>query len=261
MRPLSGIVGTLLASGLLCCAPRPAAIELDTGRTSPAELMERVREEAERVRTMTGSGTLSFESAELSGSAFFRLSLKKPDSLLLELTGPFGIDLGFLFLEHDRFLLYNSLENRVVEGSPTSASVRALLPADLTPRELLDAFSGRYPAGLGRGRVLRYAVEDDQFVLSLDEGGYVSDLRVDPVSLLVTQYRRRDLSGGVLVDVEANALREVDGIFIPRRMNLAFPVSGRQISVSYQTVDINDPSPSFSFTLPPGVRRKEEARP
>lgn len=210
---------------------------------------------------MSGSGTVSFESPEVSGSAFFRLSLRKPDSLLLQLRGPFGIDLGLMFLERHRFLIYSSLENRLIEGSPTSSSVRMLLPSDLTPRELLDALTGRYPVDPGPGRVLRYAVEDEQFVLSVDEDDHVCDMRVDPVSLLVTQYRRTDRSGRVLVDVDAGAPTEHEGVFVPRRINLAFPASGRQISLSYSAISINDPAPSFSFTLPPGVRRGEESRP
>jgi len=263
VRPIrpTRILGLLALCGLLSCAPRPAAVELDTSRTSPPELLERVKAEGERVRTLSGSGSLSFESPEVSGSAFFRVALRKPDSLLLRLRGYFGIDLGFLFLERDRFLIYNSLENSLIEGSPASSSVRALLPTDLTPRELLDAFTGRYPLDLSRGRVVRYDVEEGQFVLSVEEGNEVCDLRVDPVSLLVTQYRRTDRGGRVLVDIEADALTDDDGVYVPRRINLAFPASGRQISLSYSAISINDPEPSFSFTLPPGVQRTEEPRP
>ena len=99
----TSVVRILVCAGctflLASCSPRQAEVTLNPEVTSPSSLLSRVSARGEQIRSLEGSGTVTFESPEMAGSAFFHVSLKKPDSLLLRLEGPFGIDAGFFFLE------------------------------------------------------------------------------------------------------------------------------------------------------------------
>ena len=96
------------------CAPKRAEIALDTKAIGVPALIALVEAGENKVKSLEGSGTVSFESPEIAGSAAFELSLKKPDSLLVLFEGPFGIDIGTLFLSREKYVVYNSFENRVI---------------------------------------------------------------------------------------------------------------------------------------------------
>jgi hypothetical protein len=244
-------VGLLLAlASLTSCSPRKSGVVLDTEQILPADLLAMVESGGERLRSMSGKGSLAFESPEFAGSAFFSLSLKKPDSLLLKLEGPFGIDMGMLFIDREKYLIYNGLENRVIQGNPQGSSFRSLIPIDLTHEQLMEAFSGVFTVKGDARDVHEFTVEKDQFRLHLPCGSDECVYWIDPRSLLVTRYLRRTSDGTTLVDAVSEAITEQDELFAPRRITVVFPESQRRVSVYYSALHLNDPEPSFSFSIP-----------
>ena len=138
----------MLAASLVCCflscAPKPAEMLLDTHATDAETLISLVQQHQNQLQSVAGSGTVTFESPEIAGTAAFELSLKKPDSLLVTFEGPFGIDIGTLFVSPGKYLMYNSMENTVVTGAPTDAAIRSVIPFDLTLDQIVGAFSGSF---------------------------------------------------------------------------------------------------------------------
>src|SRR5512135_1065837 len=102
----------VLACVVLCssCAPRRAEVALSTATVSAPMLVDLVEARSDRLRSLVGKGSVTFESPEVGGSAFFELALKKPDSLLVRFEGPFGMTVGTLFLCPQKFVMYNSME-------------------------------------------------------------------------------------------------------------------------------------------------------
>lgn len=255
IRPaLRGSAVPLLAVALVSCAPRPAGVELDTDRVSAGELVRSVQAEGARVTTMAGEGTVFFDGPEGGGAAEFLVSLKKPDSLLVELEGPFGLDLGFFFVGGGRFMLFNAMENRLIEGAADASSMKSLLPVELSLEQLFEAFSGRF-AIREPGSPLRYAVEEDAFVLALQCGTDTCHYRIDPEALMVTGYRRVARGGAVIVDAEASGLSTSEGISYARRILVRVPARRTTLRVIYRTATVNIPNPSFTYSVPSGVRR------
>ena len=123
------------------CTPRPPGLLLDTKAMDAGTLIMLVREHQDRLQSMAGYGTVTFESPEMAGTASFQLALRKPDSLLVTFEGPFGIDIGTLFVSAGKYLMYNSLENTVVTGVPSNAAIRSIIPFDLTLDQIIGAFS------------------------------------------------------------------------------------------------------------------------
>ena len=232
------------------CTPKHAAVSLDTEKIGAASLIGLVRSAGSRLKSVTGRGSVTFESPENSGSAFFDLSLRKPDSLLVRLQGPFGISLGTLFLSRDTFLMYNSMENRLITGAPRAGSIRAAIPFDLTQDQVLDAFSGRFPVDGDAKAVHIYSVDDDRFHLALRCGIDTCEYWIDPSSLVVRRYERKDEQGRVVVTAEADAITEQDDVYAARRISITFPLQQRRLSIYYTSLSLNEPNPSFEFSIP-----------
>lgn len=235
------------------CAPRPGLLVLDTRVVPASELIARVTEGGERLHTLVGRGTVTFESQEIVGSAAFELALRKPDSLLVTLEGPFGIDVGTLFLSRERFVMYNSMENQVMTGVPTSAAIRSVIPFDLTYEQIMDAFSGAFPLPADGMVPDSYSVDEGLFRLSFRNPGGVATYWVSNEYLAVTRYEMRDTQNRLVMDATSSTMTEQDGIRAPRRIRVRFPEQGRQLSVAYSSITLNHPRPSFSFSIPPNA--------
>ncbi len=255
MTPIHAVLAVAIAVLFASCAPKRAAVVLDTTVTSPELLRSLVEENGRRIVSVTGSGVMTFEGPDVAGTAAFESNLKKPDSLLVTLEGPFGIDVGTFFLCKDTYIVYNSLENTVVTGHPNSARLRSLLPFDLSYEQVITAFTGVFPAPSNGDELIDYRIEDEQFVLTYRCGANTCTYTVDPRYLLVTRYEVRDEARNMLLQASASSFVEQRGIASARRVRIIFPQESRQLSIAYSTLRLNPDETQFRFTIPGNARR------
>ena len=239
---------------LVSCAPRREGILLDTGRTSAAELTSMTDSADARLRTLNGNGNIAFESPEINGSAAFTLNVRKPDSLLVQLEGPFGIDVGLFFLSRDRFVMYNSLQNTVIAGAPSTQALRSLIPVDLSYEQIFAVFTGllRLPE---HQTLVEYTVDDGQFLLRYKSKGGVNSYWLDPDGLLVRRFEMRDQEGELVLEGASTGTIDQDGLRIARRLSLTMPREGRRVSVAFYHADLNASDLEFSYSIPASARK------
>jgi len=237
----------LLTALFGACAPKMSELVLDTGKVPAREVLRRVSENAAGITTLTGTGSVDFESPELGGSVFFTLALRKPDSLLITFEGPFGMDAGFLFLSRSRYVLYNRMENRVISGVPSEAGIRWGIPLDLTVDQILDAFTGTFRVP-GQISPTRYAIDNENFLLTYEQPAGSESFWIDPATTLITRYQKTGTRLNVLA--ETALPEEQDSRHLPRQITLVFPDSGRRLSVYYSSVTVNPERVSFAYTIP-----------
>jgi hypothetical protein len=245
----------LLAAYLTSCAPKRSEILLNTTTTPPDVLLKLVKDRGARLKSLIGSGTLSFESPEIAGTAAFESNLKKPDSLLVTLEGPFGIDVGTLFLSKERYVMYNSFENSVATGDPNSSTIRSFIPFDLTQEQILDVFAGVLPVPDAGKELQRYAIDDNMFSLSYTCGVSTCTYWVDPEYALVTRFEQRDTSGNLLVEARAYSFTRQAEAAAARRVQMKFPQKGRQLFIAYDAMSLNATDTDFRFTVPSNARK------
>jgi len=255
-RYLNAIVAAIATGVFLLpsCAPRRAEIELDTAAVDAARLLSIVRERASLVNTLEGRGTLSFEGPEFGGTASFELSLRKPDSLLVIFEGPFGIDVGTLFLSRDKYVVYSSMENLVVTGVPRTRAIRTVIPFDLSVDQILNAFSGAAEIPDIVDAIHAYRIEGDRFLVSVRCGDRICSYWIDNTNLQVTKYEVREEDGGLVLQATSAAFTEEGEASAPRRIVVGFPQKERQVSVYYTSLTLNPPNPSFAYSLPADAR-------
>ncbi len=254
MRYSTAVVTLALLLVSVSCAPKRAAVLLDTRAVDVHTLIRLMDSGQQKLHSMVGEGSVTFDSPEAAGTAAFDLTLKKPDSLLVRFEGPFGIDVGTFFLSRSKYVMYNSLENVVVTGTPESRSLRAVIPFDLTYEQILSAFAGIVTVPPDTGGVVRYAVENDRFFLSMKCGDRLCDYWIDPEHRLVTMYRVQDADGRVVLEARTSGVTQQDSVSAPQRIRVSFPEQHRQISISYTSLTLNTTDLSFDFTVPSSAR-------
>ena len=242
---------------LASCAPKRSEISLNTEQTPPDVLLRLIREQGARLTSLVGNGTVTFDSPEMAGSASFESNMKKPDSLLVVLEGPFGIDVGTLFMTREKFVMYNSLENSVTTADPNSTTIRSLIPFDLSYDQIQNLFAGVFSAPGVEYEVQSYRIDGDTFVLVSVCGRNTCTYWIDPTYLLVTRYEMRDESNQLILEARSSSFVEQDGVSAARRISLRFPQQRRQVSIAYHSLTLNSPDTDFEFTIPVSARRIE----
>lgn len=244
----------VMALSCVCssCGPPGAGIMRDVSELPPAELTARVHARDSRIVSMTGKGSVAFEGPEAAGSAFFDMSLRKPDSLLVSLEGPFGIDAGFLFMSRQKFVMYSSMENRAVVGVPAPGTLRGVIPIDLTFEQIIDAFTGGLP--LPEGSPTGYALDNGRIRAEYLREGRRSTFWVDPATDLVVRSEVRDAAGQLLLETASSRIVERNGIPVPGHVTVSFPSAGQHLSIHYSSLEINEATPSFSYSVPGNAR-------
>jgi hypothetical protein len=242
----------VIACGLSSCGTGGAQAVHDVRDLPPAELMARTRARDARIVTMTGKGSVAFEGPDAAGSAYFVMSLRKPDSLLVSLEGPFGINAGFFFLSRQKFVMYSSIENRAVMGAPAQSALRGVIPVDLTVDQIMDAFTGGFP--LPDESPAGYVIDDGNIRADYVVRGEAHTYWVDPATGLVVRSEVRNAGGDLLLETSSSRITELNGVPAPGRVTVSFPARGQRLSIHYTSLEINEGNPSFSYAVPRNAR-------
>jgi len=237
----------------LGCASAPA-VKIDANSTSPALIHNRVQANIERIRTLRGTGTLSMESPEMAGSGSFEIVLRKPDSMLLKLEGPFGIEVGSALVTRDGFLFYNSLQNQLITGSTNAENLRRTLRMSVTFDDLINLFSGA--AFLADDNEPdEFAAEDNQYVLTYRRADGTRKYWIDPTTLFIANVQHLDPDGKLVAEQRYTKYRtSADGAF-PSSVRFIMNTQRRMLSVHYDTVELNAPALSFALDIPQNAKR------
>jgi len=241
------IVAVLLVALWSSCAPTKKVYRERTMTVD--EVLQRVQERNEQITTLKADGTITVESPEESNTGSFDLMLKKPDSMRVELTGPFGIHVGTLMLAREQFLFYNWRDNTATIGKPDGKTLAYMFRLKMHFDEILNAFTGEFSSTLQRDSLLRFSVENELYVIKQPTANGIKEYRIDGNYFVVTSYRELDIDGKATLTALASDVDDDDDIAMPHLLRVIFPKERSSVTIAYDDVRINEPV-VCSFTPP-----------
>jgi outer membrane lipoprotein-sorting protein len=219
-------------------------------RDLPAEEVLRiVRDRDRQVRTLRGEGSISFESPGESNSGSFEVYVKKPDSLRLELKGPFGIHVGTLTISGTAYLFYNWRDNTATRGTTEGTPFAFLIQIALRANEVIRSFSGEFLPPLSGDSLVSFSVRDDMYTFQYRSGDGIREYRVDPAAMRASSYRFIDGTDKTRLLAMASRFDDDYIVPMPRLLRVVDPVQRRSVTISYGDISLNEPV-VCSFTLP-----------
>jgi len=229
------------------CAPSAKVVRERT--LSAADVMSRVYARGSAVSSLQGNGSITIESPDGSASGSFDLSLKKPDSLLVDLHGPFGFHVGTLMLSRNRFLFYNRMENTALIGRPDGQTLNSLFRLHMEFDEILRSFTGEFAAPRATDSLEGESVENDSYVIRFRTERGTREYHIDGDEFVVESYRLLDSAGKPTVTGIASNTEEIDGVEMPKLVRVIFPKERRAVTIAYDDLALNTPV-VCSFTVP-----------
>lgn len=239
----------LIIAGALCLAGCGQTARAKKELTlSPETVGALVRERSEAIRTVKGEGVITIESPEQSGSSSFVLNLRKPDSVLVDLSGPFGIRFGTLLFSRDRFVFHNYQDNYAFVGTSDGTTLHSMFNLQMTFDEVMRAFTGEFlPPGAGAPD--SFSTDGESYVLTYRSGASRTEYRVDGQDYFVRSYRVIGADGRATLTAMASEPEESGGAVTPRLLRVVFPVERKSISVAYSELEVNR-AVSCAFSIP-----------
>jgi outer membrane lipoprotein-sorting protein len=220
-----------------------------------SQIHERVRTNLERIRTLTGSGTLSVESPEMAGSGSFEIALRKPDSVLLRIEGPFGIEVGSALVTRKEFRFYNSLRNQLIFGATSPANMSRYLRMNVTFDDLLNLFAGSSFLAEDQSAAGDLSIEDDLYVLTYRWPDHTRRYWVDPASLLIAKIQHLDSRGILTTEQRYSNFRTSGDVTFPSDIRFIMNSERRILSVHYGTTTMNTELLDFTMRVPDNAQR------
>ena len=229
------------------CAPTHEAQRSLT--LSASEVIERIHKRDHAIHTVKGNGSITIESVEHSNTGSFEMSLRKPDSIRVDVSGPFGIRVGTLMLARERFLFYNWRNNTATIGKPDGGTFSSMLNITLQFDEILRTFTGEFFANSMNDSLREFSVNEGLYVIRYQSGNDVKEYRVDPNLFVVTSYRLLDSLDHPRIVTLASRFSDDTSIPLPALVRVIFPRERRSLTISYDDISLID-SVRCEFTPP-----------
>ena len=235
----------LLLSFLISACTTPK-IALDTQKVSINELLDYVQNEQNKIQTLKATCRISVDSEEFSGNFFAEVYYIKGDSLLLSVTGPFGIKAGTLFLGKERFIFYNQLSNKFYNGSVKDFENQNFFQFPLRLKELINIFVAK--ENLPLLKIDQYEIENGSYIIRGHNTNDIYNITIDNIvghikNLVVEQNNK------VIYKREYSSFFKSNNIFFPKKISMIKPIEKQAVSIYYTHLSLNDKIQSEKFII------------
>jgi len=232
-----------------------STLNLDNRSITPAEVQKISHTHHTRIQSIQGEGRISIETPEIAQSGAFILTLRKPDSVLINLQGPFGIKVGSALVTRSGFSFYNSLENKLITGSASIENLNRILHVQLSFDDLLNIFAGGgFLDDDLRSPDTTY-IEEGQYVFIYTSRNSSRRYWIEPTSLYIQKIQFLDRGGKITLEQTFNDFEKVDGIPMPFAIRIAQPKTQQMLTLKYSDIMVNVEQLQFTFTIPQNAER------
>jgi outer membrane lipoprotein-sorting protein len=236
-----------------CRTTRP--LNLDNRFISYSQIQETTRSYHARIQSMLGEGQISIETPDISESGSFILTLQKPDSVLINLQGPFGIKVGSALVTRTEFLFYNSLQNKLITGLSSTENLNRILHIQLSFDDLLNLFAGGTFLESDLHAPDEVHVEDNQFVFTFNSSNTSRRYWIDPTTLYIQKVQFLDQNGKLALEQTFGNFEDVNGFTMPYTIRIIQSKARQRLTFAYSEIRVNTEKLHFTFIVPPNAER------
>jgi outer membrane lipoprotein-sorting protein len=248
------LIAVLAVPALVLESCVPAQGEYTGEVLSTERLVKKLEANRRRVRNFIGYGNLSVDSPEISNSARFSVKVIRPDSLYMEILGPFNIELAQAVVTKTNFVFYDSFNDVVYTGSSDSDVLNRIFKVDVSFDEIMDAFTGAVnltsklheePTSSG--------FEGNKYILTYVDSleNTSTTIHVDAETFAVTDYESFNGGKKVMEGIYSD-VRRVDGLPVPHKTKIKS--GNNKIEIFYKNIEINKDDLKIAIDIPSDAR-------
>jgi outer membrane lipoprotein-sorting protein len=236
-----------------CTSSRVATVGVHP--LSYEDVQETIQQQQRSIHSLRGEGKISVETPAMAQSGSFTLFLRKPDSVLVKLQGPFGIKVGFAFITRDEFMFYNSFENKLIRGAASEENIGRVLHVRLSFDDLLNLLGGGTFFKDDRRAPDDARIDEEQWTFIYKSHGAQRTYWIDPATHLIGKIQQLDTNGKLVLEQRFSNFQSVDGSDVPFTIRITQPHERQMVSLVYTDVSLNTSDWQFNISIPPSAEQ------
>jgi len=242
---------------LTSCAPTKE-IHRPPASRSAQEVIAAVNAHQAMVTTFEAKGSISVESPRFINSGSFELWLKRPDSVRVDVEGPFGIRVASALFAHNRYVFYNSFNNEVIDGTFEKRNSPMFMNIRIDPADVVDTFCGTRKFLPEETAPDSFSIGEDSYMLLFHHRNAKTRYSVDGETLRITRIEHIDSTGAVGSEEKFEFEVRDDGTTNPQSIELKQDPLQSSVLLYYDRVKINEPVAAMYLDVPPDARHVEK---
>lgn len=220
----------------------------------PSErLTKKLEANRRKIKNFEGTGTIDINTPEVNTTASFKVTMQRPDSVYLEVYGPFGIELAQALVTSSNYTFYDAMHNTVYKGSSNSGILRRIFKVDMSFSDLTDAFVGAVNMTPKLSQEpSNYEIVYDKYVLTYIDSLTAASTKytVDIRDLVITNYQLAGSDGKLILEGNYSKFKVVNGIPVPFVTEIKNNSESQSLKIEYRKVDVNKKNSRISFDIP-----------
>jgi hypothetical protein len=239
-----------------CTGSQNTGVELDP--VSVKQLKSILNKNSSAIETLEASGNISFDSPDNSGSGWLELRIKKPDTVLVKIEGPFGISIANALITRTDFIYYNVQDNKVISGPSSDINIGAILRIKVSFDDLINGFTGSFVLGENENDTLYADVEKNKYLIKNSKNDAVEKFYIEPVMFRLQRYNVVSSFNESLVEVDYSDYHEemvsASRVFFPNNVKIRNPQKSQSVYIEYINKEINKKDLSFKMKIPKSAK-------
>ena len=244
----------------ICCS----ILIISCSSTKPSEesfnlydLIASINKTSQTVKSLKGNGNISLESSNGGNSGNFKVSVLKPDSVFLNVTGPFGINVAKALISRDTFLFHDAFNNTVVMGKTSNKSLNELIRINVGFDDIMNVISCT-PNFLCEGDAVPQVdarFEDNEVVLIYkNETGNIVRYFINLKNRYISKRTVYSAAGKIIKEETYQNYYQKDDMWLPRSIKVSLPAEDQSLSLYFEKQDINSKDLNFDFSIPKNTK-------
>jgi len=239
----AGIFLLSLTIFIACSSPR---YTLDTSKITFNDILDSIVREQDQIKSLEATSRISVDSPEFSGTFFAEVIYLEQDSLLISVSGPFGIQAGTLFIGKERFIFYNQIANKFYNGSVYEFKDKKFFQFPLSLSELMKILVAKET--LTSMKIHDFTIKDKMFYILAEKGDSEYQMWIDYKTGRIKKIT--SLVGGQIHFIrEYDDFIKVMGINFPRKIIMTRPKEKQAVSLYYTNIVLNKDIDKEKFVI------------
>ncbi len=222
------------------------------------EIKQKVNSNSELIESLEASGNISFDSPEQSGSGWLEVKIKKPDTILVKIEGPFGISIANALITRHDFIYYNAQENKAITGPSSDINIGAILRIKVSFDDLICGLTGGFKFEESAEDSSMAQSENNMYVINSGTTIGLRKFHIDPSSYTIIRYNSFDENNSSQVEVNySNYLEESASgkrVNFPATIKIKNPEKKQSVYVDYVNREINKSGLTFKIKIPKSAK-------
>ncbi len=236
----------LITIVMVSCSERKILKTADLQNVTYRDLLENVIAWQKAIKTLDGHAQITLDSPEYSGNFSADILLSGIDSLLISVKGPFGINVGKVFIGAKRFIFYNQVNNQFLKGSKEDFKGRYFLQFPLEITQMRDVFVAQDQFDVLKKK--EFSIQDKNYYLEAVNGELEYHIWFEPQNLMIKKIEYI-ADSRVIYYKEYDQFESFNGIFFPKSINFVRPNEKEGVAIYFNELKINQPVNNNIFRI------------